>query len=67
MRTGRTVDMFLTAIMRTGKGNEYLNRSLVPRRDGSLLEQQNAKPKDFVEIGVDAEDYYKIKDSEKSE
>ena len=37
------------------------------RRDGSLLEQQNAKPKDFVEIGVDAEDYYKIKDSEKSE
>ncbi len=26
--------MFLTAIMRTGKGNEYLNGSLVPHRDG---------------------------------
>jgi hypothetical protein len=22
------------------------------------------KPKDYIEIGVDAEDYYKIKDSE---
>ena len=30
VRTGRTVDMFLTAIMRTVKGNEYLNGSLVP-------------------------------------
>ena len=25
----------------------------------------NKKPKDCVEIGVDAEDYYRIKDSEK--
>ena len=34
VRTGRTVDMFLTVIMRTGKGNEYLNGNLVPCRDG---------------------------------
>ena len=30
------MDMFLTAFMRTGKKNEYLNGSLVPRRDGSI-------------------------------
>ncbi len=30
-----------------------------------LLNNKNAKPKDYVEIGIDAEDYYKIKDSEK--
>lgn len=30
VRTDITVDMFLTAIMRTGKENEYLNGSLVP-------------------------------------
>ena len=30
-----------------------------------LLNNKNAKPKDHVEIGIDAEDYYKIKDSEK--
>ena len=29
------------------------------------LSNKNARPKDFVEIGVDAEDYYRIKDSEK--
>lgn len=26
-----------------------------------LLSKKNLKPKDYVEIGVDAEDYYKIK------
>ena len=36
------------------------------------LSNKNAKPKDYVEIGVDAEDvdaedYYRIKNSEKSE
>ena len=31
------------------------------------LGKKNAKPKDYVEIGVDAEDYYRIKDSEESE
>ena len=30
------------------------------------LSNKNAKPKDYVEIGVDAEDYYRIKDSGKS-
>ena len=29
------------------------------------LNNKNAKPKDYVEIGVDAEDYYRIKDSGK--
>ena len=29
------------------------------------LEQENAKPKDYVEIGVDAEDYYRIRSAEK--
>ena len=29
------------------------------------LSNKNAKPKDYVEIGVDAEDYYKIKDGKK--
>jgi hypothetical protein len=29
------------------------------------LRNKNAKPKDYVEIGVDAEDYYRIKDSGK--
>ncbi len=28
-----------------------------------LLNNQNVKPKDYVEIGIDAEEYYKIKDS----
>ena len=28
------------------------------------LSNKNAKPKDYVEIGVDAEDYYSIKESE---
>jgi 23S rRNA (uracil1939-C5)-methyltransferase len=31
------------------------------------LDKKNAKLKDYVEIGVDAEDYYRIKDSEESE
>ncbi len=30
-----------------------------------LLNNKNVKPKDYVEIGIDAEEYYKIKDSEK--
>ena len=30
-----------------------------------LLSNKNAKLKDYVEIGVDAEDYYRIKDSDK--
>ena len=30
------------------------------------LSNKNAKPKDYVEIGVDAEDYYRIKDSGKN-
>ena len=27
-----------------------------------FLNKKNMKPKDYVEIGVDAEDYYKIKE-----
>ena len=30
-----------------------------------LLNNKFAKAKDFVQIGIDAEDYYRIKDSEK--
>ena len=30
-----------------------------------ILSKKNANPKDCVEIGVDAEDYYRIKSSEK--
>lgn len=33
MRTGRIVDMFLTAILRTGTKNDYLFRFLVPCGD----------------------------------
>ena len=29
------------------------------------LSKKNAKPKDYVEISVDAEDYYRIKSSKK--
>ena len=36
VRTGRIVDMFLTAILRTGTKNDYLFRFLVPRRDRSI-------------------------------
>ena len=28
-----------------------------------LLSNKNAKPRDYVELGVDAEDYYRIKDT----
>ena len=31
-----------------------------------LMNNKNAKPKDYVEIGIDAEEYYNIKDSEKA-
>ena len=31
-----------------------------------LLSNKNAKPKDYVEIGVDAGDYYRIKGSEQN-
>ena len=30
-----------------------------------LLDNKNSKPMDYVEIGIDVEDYYKIKNSEK--
>ena len=30
-----------------------------------LLINKNPKPKDYIEIGVDAEDYYRIKDAER--
>ena len=36
MRTGGIVDMFLTAILRTGTKNDYLFRFLVPCGDGML-------------------------------
>ncbi len=36
VRTGGIVDMFLTAILRTGTKNDYLFRFLEPRRDSSI-------------------------------
>ena len=36
-----------------------------PCGDCSLLEQKFLKPKDYIQIGIDAEDYYRIKESEK--
>ena len=30
-----------------------------------MLEKNNSKPKGYIQIGIDAEDYYRIKDSEK--
>ena len=41
---------------------------LKKRRPGSsLLEQQILKAKEYIQIGIGAEDYYRIKDSEKEE
>ena len=37
VRTGRSVDMFLTAISRTNAKNDYLFRGLRPRRDGGAF------------------------------
>ena len=33
----------------------------------TVVRLDKKKPKEYVEIGVDAEDYYRIKDSEKNE
>ena len=42
MRTGRIVDMFLAAILRTGTKNDYLFRFLVPYRVRSIdIEEKN--------------------------
>ena len=51
--------------VRTGKGNEYLNRSFVHFETVVCLSNKNGRPKDYVEIGVDAVDYYNIKSAEK--
>ncbi len=32
-----------------------------------LLSKHFSKPKEYVQIGIDAEDYYRIKESEKVE
>ena len=32
----------------------------------NVLAKENANPKDYVEIGVDAEDYYRIKNEGKN-
>ena len=40
VRTGGIVDMFLTAILRTGTENDYLFRFLVPRRDRSFADKK---------------------------
>ena len=45
----KQVDMFLTAIMRTGKENEYLNGSLVPCGDGGATFQGRYQQRQFGE------------------
>jgi len=44
-------------------GEAYV--SVVLFDDETVVCLSNKKSKDYVEIGVDAEDYYRIKDSEK--
>ena len=51
VRTGRTEDLFLTAIMRTGKGNEYLKGSLVPCGVRSIdVKEKYIKPTRVLEL-----------------
>ena len=41
-------------------------KGLYPEATGIVcLSNKNAKPRDYVEIGVDAVDYYNIKSAEK--
>ena len=40
--------------------------AIVPRHVETVVCLDKKKPKDYIEIGVDAEDYYKIKDSEEA-
>ena len=46
-----------------GSGKVLLNENDV--ETVVLLGNKFSKAKDYVEIGIDAEDYYRIKDSEK--
>ena len=63
----KIVDMFLISILRTGMKKIICFISPFHVETVVCLSNKNAKPKDYVEIGVDAEDYYRIKDSGKSE
>lgn len=63
----KIVDMFLNSILRTGMKKIICFISPFHVETVVCLSNKNAKPKDYVEIGVDAEDYYRIKDSGKSE
>lgn len=63
----KIVDMFLISILRTGMKKIICSISPFHVETVVCLSNKNAKPKDYVEIGVDAEDYYRIKDSGKSE
>lgn len=53
---------------RTGKGdNMRLDvHRLMSTHVETVVRLDKKKPKEYVEIGVDAEDYYKIKDSEEA-
>ena len=63
----KIVDMFLISILRTGMKKIICFISPFHVETVVCLSNKNAKPKDYIEIGVDAEDYYRIKDSGKSE
>ena len=63
----KIVDMFLISILRTGMKKIICFISPFHVETVVCLSNKNAKPKDYVEFGVDAEDYYRINDSGKSE
>ena len=44
---------------------DYVEARLVPCGDDSFVSQLILKAKDYVEIGIDAEDYFRIKNSGK--
>ena len=46
--------------------NELFIHAIIPRHVETVVCLDKKKPKDYIEIGVDAEDYYKIKDSEEA-
>lgn len=60
----KIVDMFLISILRTGMKKIICFISPFHVETVVCLSNKNAKPKDYVEIGVDAEDYYSVREFE---
>ena len=60
----KIVDMFLISILRTGMKKIICFISPFHVETVVCLSNKNAKPKDYVEISVDAEDYYSVREFE---